>query len=747
MSNKNHPSSHPRSDLFHGFTTGENWLNLDNQTIAVPNGFNAIDVYDYSDVGFLSTTNPKRVKRLDGPLSRPETSVLTVCSSSISMVRPTGETINRNQFNEFFAYPFLEMLNNRSNVSDMNYLVTSKGMPLRVNGGQNKASFDQEFALLGGSYNSSIGGDYWSTHSYGPLSGGDFESFSRQKHGFYLVTRLTGYTVETALNLIEKANNSLGQSGTYVLDLATNRNGSGYKFWNDDLYTANTTLQELYNQSVYFDEETGFVTNVSNVMGYASWGSNDGNWGKNWGLNTGFETEDASWSSGVRHWNATTPTLSSGDSFAWSYQTSVKNGGSASLEASISASCSDESSNGTQGIFAEYFDNEGVSFNTGSMPSLIDRVPEHTRIETSLQYNSMYAAYPGLDDRFKNNWGARFSGLINVPDAGNWTFYLTSDDGSELWLDGSSLVTNYGSHGMREKSGTRNLSAGLHDFKIEFFQGGGPHGLNLKWEGPNQSKALVPSTAFMVSDGTPPSPSTLIHAWNFDEGVGTQSNDSVANGSNLTLYNMDATNWRTCADGGCLWYDGVDDYVEVDVDDWVGNFTISQWVWANSTTLPDYASVLAVSDNAGSNTSFQHAIFNGEWRLHNNQTHKFGEIEAQQWMHLVTVFDSGSARQYLDGVHVRTTSFPTGSLNNIDLYKLGVNRAGSTYFEGMIDKVMVWESALSDDDITILSRDIYQDCQAYSGSGASGASLEQFVTVDTELENHAWIISLAGKRF
>ena len=209
---------------------------------------------------------------------------------------------------------------------------------------------------------------------------------------------------------------------------------------------------------------------------------------------------------------------------------------------------------------------------------------------------------------------------------------------------------------------------------------------------------------------------------------------------------MDATNWRSCAEGGCLWYDGVDDYVEVDVDDWIGNFTISQWVWANSTTLPNYASVLAVSDNAGSNTSFQHAIFNGEWRLHNNQTHAFGDIEAQQWMHLATVFDNGAARQYLDGVHVRTTSFPTGSLNNIDLYKLGVNRAGSTYFEGMIDKVMVWESALSDDEITILSRDIYQDCQAYSGSGASGASLEQVVTIDPELEEHAWIVSLAGKR-
>ena len=50
-----HQSPHvePAASLFQGFTTGENWLDLDNQTIAVPNGFNAMDVYDYSDVGFL----------------------------------------------------------------------------------------------------------------------------------------------------------------------------------------------------------------------------------------------------------------------------------------------------------------------------------------------------------------------------------------------------------------------------------------------------------------------------------------------------------------------------------------------------------------------------------------------------------------------------------------------------------------------------------------------------------------------
>ena len=71
------------------------------------------------------------------------------------------------------------------------------------------------------------------------------------------MTRLTGYTVETALDLIERANQSLGEQGTFVLDLATNRNESGYKFWNDDLYVANTTLGAM-GLPVLFDEETEF---------------------------------------------------------------------------------------------------------------------------------------------------------------------------------------------------------------------------------------------------------------------------------------------------------------------------------------------------------------------------------------------------------------------------------------------------------------------------------------------------------
>ena len=734
---------------FVGFSVNadvEVWNQTPLPSIAMPQGFDFLSVYDYSDVGVLINNNSEASRTIGWAF---------VAARNISSERififdntsaPTKETINREQFTLFFAEPFTEMMQNRSNTSSINYLVTTKGMPLRISGGNNKASFDQEIALVGGTYNSSVGVDGWVDHGYGPLAGKPMEAFSREEHGFFLVTRLTGYTVETALGLIEKANNSLGERGLFALDLATNRNGSGYKFWNDDLYTTNTTINATMGYPTYFDQSSTFLTNISNVMGYASWGSNDDAWSGNRLTNGGFDTANSTSSSGAEHWEATLPSLSSGDSFNWSLQSDTTHGGSSALEAAVAAECSAESGRDAPGIFAEFFDNAGVSFNAGSMPSLIDRVPDHTRIETKLDYPSRNSAYPGLDNRFKNDWGARFSGLIDIPDAGNWTFYLTTDDGSELWIDEDSLIKNYGSHGMREVSGTTTLEAGAHDFRIEFFQGGGPHGLTLQWEGPNQSKALVPASAYSIAGGSIPSEANLQHHWSFEDSPGSTANDSAQGAANFTLYNMNTSNWRACADGGCLWYDGVDDYLEVDVQDWSGNFTISQWVWANTTTLPNYATVFAAGTQAGSNASFQHAAFSGEWRLHNNQTHAFGAINAQNWTHLVTVFDNGMARQYHDGVLVRSTQFPQGSLNQIDSYRLGVNRAGSTFFQGMIDEVMIWNTSLSDGQVTTLNRDIYLDCTAYSGNGQAAASVQQTFTLPVDQIGHSWLISGHGMR-
>ena len=608
-------------ELFSGFFVGgadDVWNQTPWQNIAVPQGFTYDSVTDYSDVGVLINNLSEESRTIGWAF---------VAARNISLDRvflfnasgtPTGETVNRNQFNTYFAYPFLEMLQNRSTLSELNYLVTTKGIPLRVSGGNDKASFDQELALLGGAYNSSVGTNYWGTHDYGPLAGKAMEPFKRNKYGFFLVTRLTGYTVDTALELIERANQSLGQRGTFVLDLATNRNNSGYKFWNDDLYAANTTLNQSMGLPVHFDEETEFLTNISNVMGYASWGSNDGNWNKNYLPNSGFDTLDASWQSGSRYWTHTSPTVAPEDDFNWSYQTDEKQGGNGAFEASIRTDCDQDGGKGLQGIYGEYFDNDGVSFSSSSMPSLIDRNPDRVQIEPHLNRGSSYNAYPGLDNRFKSDWGARFSGLIDIPETGNWTFFINSDDGSELWVNGDSLATNYGMHGMRERSGSVNLTEGLHEFRIEFFQGGGPHGLIFSWQGPNTSKAPVPPSAFVVANDVAPKASPLVHHWALEDGSGSTAVDDGSDVANMTLTD-DNSNWRACPDGSCLWYDGTNDMAKVSVDDWYGSMTVVSGFGQTPRSIN-----LRLNLRRGRPSWLQPVLpthdFKYKWRLHNNQT-------------------------------------------------------------------------------------------------------------------------------
>jgi len=92
-----------------------------------------------------------------------------------------------------------------------------------------------------------------------------------------------------------------------------------------------------------------------------------------------------------------------------------------------------------------------------------------------------------------SNFGLVFNGYLNVPAAGEYTFYTNSDDGSALSIDGKRVVDNDGAHGMQERSGTVTLSEGPHLIRVEYFQGGGGKGLEVHWSGPGIDKQPIPA--------------------------------------------------------------------------------------------------------------------------------------------------------------------------------------------------------------------------------------------------------------
>jgi hexosaminidase len=70
-------------------------------------------------------------------------------------------------------------------------------------------------------------------------------------------------------------------------------------------------------------------------------------------------------------------------------------------------------------------------------------------------------------------FGLIFEGYVQVPADGVYTFALTSDDGSVLYIDDELVVDNDGGHGPIEKLGMIALEAGHHPLEIRYSQGSG----------------------------------------------------------------------------------------------------------------------------------------------------------------------------------------------------------------------------------------------------------------------------------
>lgn len=78
----------------------------------------------------------------------------------------------------------------------------------------------------------------------------------------------------------------------------------------------------------------------------------------------------------------------------------------------------------------------------------------------------------------------RWTGYLQVPRDGEYTFYLSTDDGSRLWIDGQLVVDNWGHHAVVEKSGTIKLTRGQHEIRLDYYEEYGWAAAHLEWSGP-----------------------------------------------------------------------------------------------------------------------------------------------------------------------------------------------------------------------------------------------------------------------
>lgn len=144
-------------------------------------------------------------------------------------------------------------------------------------------------------------------------------------------------------------------------------------------------------------------------------------------------------------------------------------------------------------------DLSGVSYNfyQGSWNNLPD-------------FNSLTPVSSGVINNFSlspalssDNFAFKYSATLNVPTAGTYTFYTTSDDGSKLYIDNfnssGQVVNNDYLQAPTERSGTKTLTAGTHKIYVTFFEKTGGEFLEVRWQGPGIAKQLIPDAAMVNS--------------------------------------------------------------------------------------------------------------------------------------------------------------------------------------------------------------------------------------------------------
>jgi len=107
--------------------------------------------------------------------------------------------------------------------------------------------------------------------------------------------------------------------------------------------------------------------------------------------------------------------------------------------------------------------------------------------------------FVGLTDNFVAIW----TGEIYIETSGDHTFYIVSDDGARLLIDGSSVLTFlngntatedeiWSDHGALEASGeVKSLTAGWHRIEVRLYDQGSVSNITLKWTTPTESEKLT----------------------------------------------------------------------------------------------------------------------------------------------------------------------------------------------------------------------------------------------------------------
>jgi len=114
------------------------------------------------------------------------------------------------------------------------------------------------------------------------------------------------------------------------------------------------------------------------------------------------------------------------------------------------------------------------------LPNFVDLTPIKTGVVEKFSFEDI--EHPEF------HFATIMQGFVKIKKSGDYTFYISSNDGSRLFIDNKEVINNDGVHGSIEKSGMVHLSKGTHLMEARYFQAGGVKSLKVFWQGPGFEK-------------------------------------------------------------------------------------------------------------------------------------------------------------------------------------------------------------------------------------------------------------------
>jgi hypothetical protein len=215
-----------------------------------------------------------------------------------------------------------------------------------------------------------------------------------------------------------------------------------------------------------------------------------------------------------------------------------------------------------------------------------------------------------------------------------------------------------------------------------------------------------------------PDPGLVAH-WQFNDGGGSVALDSSGNELHGTLKNMNASNWTGGKHCGGLYFDGVNDYVEISGFKGItGSSSRTCSAWIKTTIENDTGNILTWgSPSNGQKWMFRVGSLGtleaGIWGGYIRGT---TPINDGRWHHVTAVLDSdappivGEIKLYVDGLlenNPYISSAQSINTSGVQHVLVGTRFDDAAHFQpfpGRIDEVRIYNAALTDAEIQDLYR-------------------------------------------